>query len=64
MSNGRRFTFTCRHCWAVVLTTTRLDDTDLARLRDHVRDAHPLEELGPDAGIAETLNHYHAAEAT
>jgi hypothetical protein len=61
---GRRFTFTCRHCGAAVLTTAILDDEDLARLREHVRYAHPHEELGPDAGIAETLAHYRAAEAT
>ena len=59
----RRFAFTCQHCGAAVLTTERLDDADLARLREHVRDAHPSEELGPDAGIAETLAHYRAAVA-
>jgi hypothetical protein len=63
MSVERRFVFTCRHCGAVVLTTAVLDDADLTRLREHVRNAHPSEEVGPEAGIAETLSHYRASVA-
>ncbi len=59
----RRFTFTCRHCGVDVLTTAILDDADLARLRQHVRDRYPEEEPGPEASIAETLSHYRAGQA-
>ena len=61
---GRSFAVICQHCGAVVVTTTSLDDAELARLRTHVLNAHPEEELGPDAGIAETLSHYGAVEVS
>jgi hypothetical protein len=63
MTIGRRAAFTCQYCRAVVLTTGHLADPELAQLREHVRNAHPDEELGPDASIAETLSHYRAEVA-
>ena len=63
MTIGRRVAFTCQQCWTIVLTTAHLDDPELAQLREHVRNSHPDEELGPDASIAETLSHYRAEVA-
>jgi len=63
MTIGRRVAFTCQQCGAIVLTTEHLDEPELAQLREHVLNAHPDEELGPDANIPETLSHYRAEVA-
>ena len=55
---SRRFSATCHHCPRVLLTTARIGDGELARLRDHGRSVHPRENLPADAGVAETLRHY------
>lgn len=47
----------CKHCGRVIVTASRIADAELARLRVHVRSAHPREALHADAGLAETLRH-------
>ena len=35
------FTLTCRHCVEEVLQTPRINDHDVERLVEHLRDFHP-----------------------
>ena len=49
---------TCLHCGRVIVTAERFTDAELARLREHVREAHPCEALPDDAGVADTLKHF------
>ena len=48
----------CQHCGRVRVTAERFTDAELARLREHVRQAHPCEALPADAGVADTLRHF------
>jgi len=49
---------TCQHCGRVIVTAERFTDAKLARLRDHVRQAHRHEAVPTDAGVAETLRQF------
>ena len=42
----------------VIVTAERFTDAEQARLREHVRQAHPGENLPADAGVAETLRRF------
>jgi len=48
----------CQHCGRVIVTAERFTDAPVARLREHVRQAHPCEALPADAGVADTLKHF------
>ena len=52
------YSATCRHCGRVTVTAERFTDAELARLRDHVRQAHRHEAVPTDAGVAETLRQF------
>ena len=52
------YSATCQHCGRVTVTAERFTDAELARLREHVRQAHPCEALPADAGVADTLKHF------
>ena len=53
-----RYAATCQHCGRVIVTAERFTDAEQARLREHVRQAHPGENLPADAGVAETLRRF------
>jgi len=53
-----RYAATCQHCGRVIVTAERFTDAEQARLREHVRQAHPCEALPADAGVADTLKHF------
>jgi len=57
------YSATCMHCGRVIVTAPRFTDTELARLRDHMRQMHPGESLPADAGVAETLCHFNVERA-
>ncbi len=48
----------CQHCGRVTVTAERFTDAELARLREHIRQAHPCEAPPADAGVADTLKHF------
>jgi hypothetical protein len=52
-----RFSVSCRHCGCVVLTAARIG-TELALLREHVREKHPRVELPANADAGAVLTHF------
>lgn len=58
---GSLFRITCLRCQSVTLEVTRVRQSELTYLREHVQQFHPGDLLPTEAGMTETLQYYHVA---
>jgi len=58
------YSATCQHCGRVIVTAERFTDTELARLREHIRQVHSHVALPADAGVVAVLAQFDVAQVT
>ena len=53
-----KFLVSCRACQRPIMLVARIDNLELAELREHLRTSHPAMQLPSSPGVEETLRYF------